>query len=42
MDLVTPVSTAIAYFMVIVAIGVVLLFFAVWLARVSANFFKGG
>jgi hypothetical protein len=42
MDLVEPVSTAIALFTVIVAIGIVLFFFAVWLARMSANFFKGG
>ena len=42
MDLISPVATAIAYFMIIVAIGVVLLFFVCWLARVSTGFFKSG
>lgn len=41
MDLITSVSTAIAYFMVIDAIGIALLFFVVWLAHTSATFFKG-
>jgi hypothetical protein len=41
MDLISPVANAIAYFMVIVAIGFGLLFFAVYVARASTNFFKG-
>jgi hypothetical protein len=42
MDLIPVVSTAIAYFMVIVAIGIALLFFVVYVARASTSFFKGG
>jgi hypothetical protein len=42
MDLISPVATAIAYFMVINAIGVSLMFVAQYLARASTNFFKGG
>jgi hypothetical protein len=41
MDLISPVANAIAYFMVIVAIGFSLMFVVIYLARASANFFRG-
>jgi len=41
MDLITPVSQAVAAFAGIVSLGIALMFVAVALARISVDFFKG-